>query len=50
MFEDLRAVPRLLRTRRTFAASVVATLALSIAAITAVFTVADPMLFRPLPP
>jgi putative ABC transport system permease protein len=49
MFEDLRAIPRLFRTRPTFAASVVATLALSIAAITAVFTVADPMLFRPLP-
>ena len=49
MFEDLRGAIRLLRARPTFAASVVATLAMSIGAITAVFTVADPMLFRPLP-
>ena len=49
MREVLRGAVRPLRGSPIFALSTVAILALSVGAATAVFTLADPMLFRPLP-
>ena len=49
MLADFRLAFRLLRQAPGYAAIVVATLALGIGGVTAVFTLADPMLFRPLP-
>jgi putative ABC transport system permease protein len=46
---DLRYSARLVRRRPGFAALTIATLALGIGASTAVFTIADRVLFRPLP-
>jgi len=47
--QDVRFVLRLLRRRAAFAAVTVATIALGIGSATSIFTVADAVLFRPLP-
>jgi predicted permease len=49
MFSDLRLALRQVRHHPGFAAAVVLTLALGVGAVSAVFTLADPMLLRPLP-
>ena len=49
MLDDLRFALRQFRAHPGFALATVVTLALGIGATTAVFTLADPMLFRPLP-
>jgi predicted permease len=49
MARDLKYALRLLTRRRGFAAAIVLTLAVGVGSTTAVFTLADPMLFRPLP-
>ena len=49
MLEAARSSLRQIRGHPGFAGAVVVTLALSVGATTAVFTLADPMLFRPLP-
>ncbi len=49
MVNDLRSSLRQIRGHPGFACAVIVTLALSVGATTAVFTLADPMLFRPLP-
>ncbi len=47
--QDVRFILRLLRRRAAFAAVTVATIALGIGSATSIFTVADAVLFRPLP-
>ena len=49
MHDDLRFALRQFKAHPGFALATVVTLALGIGATTAVFTLADPMLFRPLP-
>ena len=49
MFDDLRYAWRRLRSAPAFAMTAVITLALGIGANTAIFSVADAVLFRPLP-
>ena len=49
MVEVVRSSLRQIRGHPGFACAVIVTLALSVGATTAVFTLADPMLFRPLP-
>jgi putative ABC transport system permease protein len=49
MLEDLRSGVRQIARNPGYASAVVLTLALGVGAPTAVFTLADPMLFRPLP-
>ena len=49
MLSDLRYGVRQIRNRPAFAGAAVTILALGVGATTAVFTLADPMLFRPLP-
>jgi predicted permease len=49
MLHDLRLAWRRLRTAPTFAAIAIVTLALAIGANTAIFSIADAVLFRPLP-
>ena len=49
MLEAARSSLRQIRGHPGFAGAVIVTLALSVGATTAVFTLADPMLFRPLP-
>ena len=49
MIEEARSSLRQIRGHPGFACAVIVTLALSVGAPTAVFTLADPMLFRPLP-
>jgi putative ABC transport system permease protein len=49
MLDDVRSAFRQIRSNPAFTLAVVLTLALGIGATTAVFTLADPMLFRPLP-
>jgi hypothetical protein len=49
MTGDVLIALRLLRRSPTYGAVVVATLALGIGGVAAVFTLADPMIFRPLP-
>ncbi len=49
MIQDLRFSIRLLLRERAFTATVLVTLALSIGSTTAVFTLVDVLLFRPLP-
>ena len=49
MFDDLRYAWRRLRSAPVFAATAILTLALGIGANTAIFSVADAVLFRPLP-
>jgi len=49
VMQDIRYALRGFRRNPLFAATVVATLALGIGATTAVFSVVDPILFRPLP-
>ena len=47
--QDLRFISRLLRRRTAFAAVIVLTIALGIGAATSIYSVADAVLFRPLP-
>jgi predicted permease len=47
--QDIRFILRLLRRRAAFAAVTVATIALGIGSATSIYTVADAVLFRPLP-
>lgn len=47
--QDLRHALRLLRRRPAFALSVILIFALGIGAATAIFSIVDPLLFRPLP-
>ncbi|MGH9409063.1 MAG: FtsX-like permease family protein, partial [Vicinamibacterales bacterium] len=47
--QDLRSAVRQIRRNQGFAAAVVVTLVLGVGAVTAVLTVADPILFRALP-
>jgi putative ABC transport system permease protein len=49
MLRDVRFALRTLRRRRAFAAIAIVTLALGIGAATAIYTVVDGILFRPLP-
>jgi hypothetical protein len=49
MVDDLGAGLRQIRRNPGYAGAVALTLALGVGATTAVFTLADPMLFRPLP-
>lgn len=49
MLDDFRSGLRQIRRNPGFAAAAILTLALGVGATTAVFTLADPMLFRPLP-
>ena len=49
MLEDFSTPPRTLRASPAFAAAAVVTLALGIGASTAIFSVADAVLLRPLP-
>ncbi|MGH9410790.1 MAG: ABC transporter permease [Vicinamibacterales bacterium] len=49
MLDDLRSALRQLRRNPGFACAVVLTLALGVGAVTAILTIADPVLFRPLP-
>ena len=48
-FQDVRLAFRSLQTRPGFAAVVIATLALGIGATTAIFTLLDAVVLRPLP-
>ncbi len=49
MRDDLRSALRQVRRNPAFTSAVVLTLALGVGAVTAVLTIADPILFRPLP-
>ena len=49
MLDDCRSGLRQIRRNPGFALAIILTLALGVGATTAVFTLADPMLFRPLP-
>ena len=49
MLQDLQSAFRQMRRQPAFTAAVVVTLGLGVGATAAVFTLADPMLFRPLP-
>ena len=48
-FNDIRLAGRAIRRSPSYAFVVIATLTLAVGGVTAVFTLADPMLFRPLP-